>query len=103
MRSIGKNAVPYSVQRELKKLGEDIRKARIRRKLTMKELAGRAFISEQTLSSVQKGKASVAMGIYARILALLGITGRIGMLADFSVDPISQDIEAASLPKRVRK
>ncbi len=103
MRSTGQNAVPYSVQRELKKLGDDIRKARIRRKLTMKELAERAFISENTLASVQQGKASVAMGIYARVLALLGITGRIGMLADFSVDPISQDIEAASLPKRVRK
>jgi len=80
--------VPCSVQRELKKLGEDIRKARIRRKLTMKELAERAFISENTLSSVQKGKASVAMGIYARVLALLGMAGGIGMLADFSIDPI---------------
>jgi len=103
MRSTGQNAVPYPVQRELKKLGEDIRKARIRRKLTMKELSERVFISENTLASVQKGKASVAMGIYARVLALLGITGRIGMLADFSADPISQDIEAESLPKRVRK
>jgi len=103
MRSTGQNAVPYAVLRELKKLGEDIRKARIRRKLTMKELAERAFISENTLASVQKGKASVAMGIYARVLALLGISGRIGMLADISVDPISQEIEAESLPKRVRK
>jgi transcriptional regulator with XRE-family HTH domain len=103
MRSRGQNAVPYSVQRELNKLGDDIRKARIRRKLTMKELAERAFISENTLASVQKGKASVAMGIYARVLALLGITGGIGMLADLSTDPISRDIEAASLPKRVRK
>ena len=43
MRSIGLNAVPHSVQKELQKLGEDIRKARIRRKLTMKELAERTF------------------------------------------------------------
>jgi len=103
MRSTGLNAIPHSVQKELKKLGDDIRKARIRRKLTMKELAARAFISENTLSSVQKGKPSVAIGIYARVLALLGIKGQIGMLADFSVDPISQELEAESLPKRVIK
>jgi len=103
MRSIGQHAVPPAVMRELKKLGNDIRKARIRRGLTMKELAERAFISENTLSSIQKGKTSVAIGIHARVLALLGIKGRIGMLADFSEDPISQDLEEAALPKRVRR
>jgi len=103
MRSTGLNAMPSSIKKELGKLGDDIRKARIRRKLTMKELSSRAFISENTLSSVQKGKASVAIGIYARILSILGINGQIAMLADISSDPISQELEAESLPKRVVK
>jgi len=103
MRSKGLNALPPSLQRELKKLGDDIRHARIRRKLTVVELAERTFVSENTMLRVQKGNPSVSMGIYGRVLALLGISGRIAMLADFSVDPISQDIEKASLPRRVRK
>jgi len=103
MRSKGLHALPPSLQREFKKLGSDIRNARVRRKLTTVELAERAFISENTLIRVQKGNPSVSIGIYGRVLSLLGLTGRIGMLADFSEDPISQDIENASLPKRVRK
>jgi len=103
MRSKGLNALPPSLQREFKKLGGDIRNARVRRKFTTVELAERAFISENTLIRVQQGNPSVAIGIYGRVLALLGLTGRMGMLADFSEDPISQDIENASLPKRVRK
>jgi len=103
MRSTGLHALPPSLQRELKKLGIDIRHARIRRKLTMSELAERAFISENTLSRIQKGNPAVAIGIYGRVLALLGITGSIGMMADISVDPISRDLENAALPKRVRK
>jgi len=103
MRSKGLNALSPALQREFKKLGEDIRHARIRRKLTVVELAERTFISENTMMRVQKGMPSVSIGIYGRVLALLGMTGRIAMLADFSVDPISQDIEKASLPKRVRK
>jgi len=103
MRSKGLNALSPSLQREFKKLGEDIRHARIRRKLTVVELAERTFVSENTMMRVQKGMPSVSIGIYGRVLALLGMTGRIAMLADFSVDPISQDLEKASLPKRVRK
>jgi len=103
MRTKGLNALPPSLQREFKKLGGDIRNARVRRKLTTLELAKRVFVSENTMIRVQKGNPSVAIGIYGRVLFLLGMTGRIGMLADFSVDPISQDIENAALPKRVRK
>jgi len=103
MRSKGLNALSPALQREFKKLGDDIRHARIRRKLTVVELAERTFVSENTMLRVQKGNPSVSIGIYGRVLALLGMTGRIAMLADFSVDPISQDLEKASLPKRVRK
>lgn len=101
MESIGKKAVPPSVLIELKKLGGDIRKARIRRKLRIKDMAGRAFVSANTIASIEKGSPTVAIGIYARVLALLGIRG-LGMLADISRDPISQDIEDEDFPKRVR-
>ncbi len=103
MKSLGKSAVPRQMLAELEKVGEDIRYARIRRKFTMEELSKRACISRQTLNKVEKGSPNVAIGIYARVLFLLGITGTVRNLADLSNDPISRDIEIASLPQRVKK
>ena len=103
MQSLGKSAIPRQMIAELAKVGEDIRCARIRRRFTMAELSQRAGISRTTLDKVEKGHPGVAIGIYARILFILGITGTIAQLADLSNDPISRDLEIARLPKRVRK
>ncbi|MDX8404608.1 MAG: hypothetical protein R8K50_00475 [Mariprofundus sp.] len=69
----------------------------------MMELSKRAGISHLTLDKVEKGSPNVAIGIYARILFLLGITGTVRQLADLSNDPISRDIEIGKLPRRVKK
>ena len=103
MKSLGKSAVPRQMLAEIKKVGEDIRYARIRRKFTMSDLSKRSGISRSTLDKVEKGSPSVAIGIYARVLFLLGITGTVGQLADLSNDPISRDIEISKLPQRVKK
>lgn len=103
MKSLGKSAVPRQMLSELEKFGEDIRYARIRRNFTMDELSQRVGISRATLDKVEKGAPSVAIGIYARTLFILGITGTIAKLADLSNDPISRDIEIGKLPQRVKK
>ncbi len=103
MKSLGKSAIPRQMLAELEKLGEDMRYARIRRKFTMEELSRRSGISRQTLAKVEQGSPNVAIGIYARILFLLGIHETVGNLADLSNDPISRDLDIANLPRRVRK
>ncbi len=54
-------------------LGENIKLARLRRKLTAGQVAERAGISRRTLVSVEKGSPSVAMGTYAQVLFVLGL------------------------------
>jgi len=103
MKSKGLNSLPPSLKIEFRKLGEDIKHARIRRKITSLDLAKKVFISENTMLNVQKGSPSVSIGIYGKVLHFLGIKNSIGMLADISEDPISRDIEISKLPKRVRK
>ncbi|MDX8397749.1 MAG: helix-turn-helix transcriptional regulator [Mariprofundaceae bacterium] len=103
MKSLAKAAVPRQVLSECKKLGEDIRHARIRRKFTMDELSERTGISRGTLSKIENGNPNVALGIIGRVLFILGIKKGIGQLADLSVDPISRDLEIELLPKRVKK
>lgn len=60
-----------SVERILSVLGENIKLARLRRKLTSALVAERAGITRQTLTKVEKGDPGVAMGIYASVLHAL--------------------------------
>jgi len=62
-------------------LGENIKLARLRRKLTAEQVAERAGISRRTLVSVEKGLPSVAMGIYVQVLFVLGLSDDIIKIA----------------------
>ena len=55
----------------LKSMGEQIKLARLRRRLTADLVAERAGISRATLWKVEQGNPSVAMGIYAAVLHAL--------------------------------
>ena len=59
--------------RILAELGENIKLARLRRRLSMEMVAERAGISRATLWQVEKGAASVAMGIYCQVLFVIGL------------------------------
>ena len=58
-------------QKILETMGEQIRMARLRRKLSVELVAERAGISRATLWAVEKGSSSVAIGIYAAVLHAL--------------------------------
>ena len=58
-------------QRMLNQMGEQIRLARLRRRLTAELVAERAGISRMTLSNIEKGSPSVAIGSYAAVLHAL--------------------------------
>ncbi len=57
----------------LKRMGARIRKARLRRNLSMEILSKQANISNFTLSSIEKGMSSVSIGAYASVLTVLGL------------------------------
>ena len=58
-------------QEYLAKLGEQIKLARLRRKISVALVAERAGVSRATIWSVEKGSPSVAIGIYAAVLHAL--------------------------------
>lgn len=55
----------------LKTMGEQIKMARLRRRLSATLVAERAGISRSTLWKVENGNPSVAIGIYAAVLHAL--------------------------------
>lgn len=61
------------VQKILEQLGENIKLARLRRKLSSNQVAERAGISRTTLWQIEKGCPNVAMAAYAQVLFVLGL------------------------------
>ncbi|MEO6718710.1 MAG: helix-turn-helix transcriptional regulator [Ferruginibacter sp.] len=60
-------------QKILEKVGENIKLARKRRKLTTIQVAERAAINRSTLYEVEKGNSSVSLGAYFNTLRVLGL------------------------------
>ena len=62
---------------ELKKIlfefGENIKLARLRRKISAEQLAERAGISRGTLVNIEKGSPTVSLGAYLQVLYILGL------------------------------
>lgn len=94
--------LPIPVVRALRKLGQDIRDARRRRRIPVALLAERASISRTTLAKVEKGESGVSMGTYATVLFVLGMTDRLADIADARHDAVGLQLEEERLPQRVR-
>jgi transcriptional regulator with XRE-family HTH domain len=86
------NAPPYQVEKALKKLGSDLKTARLRRRLLIEDVAQKIGTSRYTVADAEKGKPSTGIAVYA---ALLWTYGFIERLADI-VDP-ARDEEGLAL------
>lgn len=81
-------------QQNLTDLGERLKLARLRRKLSSMVVAQRAGISRTSVYKVEKGDAGATLGTYLRVLAVLGLDGDIKQLAlDDKVGRKLQDLE----------
>jgi hypothetical protein len=94
-------ALPIPVKNALRKLGSDIRDARLRRRIPVAVMAQRAFISRTTLVKLEKGYPGVAIGTYAAVLFALGMIDRLRELAEARSDEIGLALEEERLPKRI--
>ena len=78
----------------LEQLGENIKLARKRRKLTTIQVAERADIVRTTLYQIEKGNSSVAMGAYFNVLRVLGLQDDfLKLAADDELGRKLQDLE----------
>lgn len=93
--------MPLPVKRALAKLGNDIRVARLRRRISTTLMSERMMVTRTTYRKVERGDAGVSMGIYATALFILGMTQRLYDLADVRDDLVGLQLEEERLPKRV--
>lgn len=86
-----------SESRLLADLGERLRLARLRRRLTTTTVAGRCGISRPTLAKTERGDPSVTLGTYLRVLAIYGLDGDLaGVAGD---DVLGRRLQDLALPR----
>jgi len=80
-------------------IGENIKKARLRRAHSAATVAQRAGITPKTLYRVERGDPAVALGIYARVLQALRLENDLASIA--ADDVLGRKLQDAGLkPKR---
>jgi len=62
------NAPPYAVEQTLKRLGANLRTARLRRNLTIEDVAEKIGTGPRAISNAEKGKASTSAATYTALL-----------------------------------
>lgn len=86
-----------SETRLLADLGERLRLARLRRRLTTTAVAVRCGISRPTLAKVERGDPSVTLGTYLRVLATYGLDGDLATVA--GDDALGRRLQDLALPE----
>lgn len=79
----------------LRHLGERLRLARKRRRLSATQVAARAGMAPMTLRSVERGGAGVTIGAYAAVMQVLGVEQDLDLLA--AADPTGRTLQDARL------
>lgn len=94
------NKLPRKLTQKMQIVGEQIRLARLRRNLSMAQVADRATCSEVTLCKVEKGLPTVSIGIYLRVLYALQLDDDILLLA--KDDHLGRALQDMGLKNRQR-
>ena len=92
--------LPRKLEQKMQVVGEQIRLARLRRNLSIAQVAERATCSPLTVSRIEKGVPTVAIGIYLRVLYALQLDDDILSLA--KDDELGRALQDMSLPQRER-
>ncbi len=87
--------------RTLSLMGEQIRLARLRRKITVETVTNRSGLSRATVWKVEKGDPTVSIGAYTRVLNAIGMLDDLLLIA--KDDEYGRLLQDAELDRRKRK
>lgn len=91
------------IQRSLKRLGQNISKARRRRHWMRKDLATQMGVSVSTTARLEKGEPGVGLQTLISALLALNLLDEFNALLETPRDTVGLTVQDEHLPKRVRK
>jgi len=91
---------PYPVEQALSRLGANLRTARLRRNLTVEEVAAKIGTGRRAVLEAEKGKASTSAAVYTALLWAYDLLGPMGTLADPAAD--AEGLALSSRRERAR-
>ncbi|MDY4991759.1 MAG: helix-turn-helix transcriptional regulator [Prevotella sp.] len=92
--------LPRKLEEKMKIVGEQIKLARLRRNLSVAQVAERATCSPLTVARIEKGTPTVAIGIYLRVLYALQLEDDILLIAQ--QDELGRQLQDLALTNRKR-
>ena len=96
-------APPYAVEQALKKVGRNLRLARLRRRQTIEQAGKRIGTGSRAIRDAESGKASTGVAVYAALLWAYDLLSPLEKLADPLADKEGLALASAKEGKRVRK
>lgn len=77
---------PYAVEKALKRLGANLRTARLRRNLTIEDVAGKIGTGRRAVMDAEKGKGSTSSAVYVALLWAYDLLDHVRDVADPALD-----------------
>jgi transcriptional regulator with XRE-family HTH domain len=96
------SAPPYPVEQTLTRLGANLRTARLRRNLTIRDLAEKIGTGERAVADAERGKPSTGVVVYAAMLWALGLLDHMADVAVPERDDEGQRLALARERARAR-
>jgi transcriptional regulator with XRE-family HTH domain len=93
---------PYPVEQAIKRLGKNLRTARLRRNLTIEDVAEKIGTGPRAVSDAEKGKLATGLAVYTALLWAYDLLGPMAALADPAQDEEGLSLELSSGRARAR-
>ena len=87
----------------MKRAGENLKVARLRRRMTLAEVAERLGVDRRTVSAMEAGEPQIACSVLAGALWVYGLERDFGGLADPDRDALGKGLEARERRQVSRK
>ena len=93
---------PYAVEQAIKRLGNNLRTARLRRNLTIEDIAEKIGTGPRAVRDAEKGKPSTGLVVYTALLWAYDLLEPISALANPAYDEEGLSLELSSGRVRAR-
>lgn len=102
-KNLLQESIPYQAQNLIEELGRNLKTARLRRNLTLQEVADKIGVSRNLVAAAERGSLSSSISLYITLLWVYDLQSNVSKLADPNKDDVGLSLSQLRLPKRSRE